>query len=253
MPEVIAGIARDLMREIDAELAEQKPGEGGPASADRGKSVDELSQLLDTDGGTVPAIESGYLQFVGYAAAGQDRDPHRRGHPPRSPARPLHRRGTSARHGLAARGRTPGGAGARQGTCDGTAPDLDARAGVRRRPARGDRHPRPLACGERPLHRCDLHRLALGGPEADLACDTRKGRLPGPVRSRAPHRARPVLHAHGQPGLRQDPPGGQGHARRDHPPDGRPHSCHGGDHDRQATPGPRPPGGHGRYAAPRSP
>jgi uncharacterized membrane protein len=29
--------------------------------------VDELSQLLDTDGGTVPAVESGYLQFVGYA------------------------------------------------------------------------------------------------------------------------------------------------------------------------------------------
>jgi uncharacterized membrane protein len=67
MPEVIAGIARDLMREIDAELAEQKPDGSGPASADRGKSVDELSQLLDTEGGTVPAVESGYLQFVGYA------------------------------------------------------------------------------------------------------------------------------------------------------------------------------------------
>ena len=67
MPEVIAGIARDLMREIDAELAEQKPDESGPASADRGKAVDELLQLLNSGGGIVPAVESGYLQFVGYA------------------------------------------------------------------------------------------------------------------------------------------------------------------------------------------
>ena len=67
MPNVIAGIARDLIGEIDAELAEQKPDESEPASADRGKSVDELLRLLDSEGGNVPAVESGYLQFVGYA------------------------------------------------------------------------------------------------------------------------------------------------------------------------------------------
>ena len=67
MPEVIAGIARDLLREIDAEIAEQKPDESGPASAHRGKSLDELLHLLDSEGCPVPAIESGYLQFVGYA------------------------------------------------------------------------------------------------------------------------------------------------------------------------------------------
>jgi uncharacterized membrane protein len=67
MPEVIAAIARDLMREIDAEIAEQKLDENGPASADHGKPLDELLHLLDTEGCAVPAIESGYLQFVGYA------------------------------------------------------------------------------------------------------------------------------------------------------------------------------------------
>src|ERR1019366_300634 len=67
LPEVIAGIARDLIGEIDAEFAEQKPDENGPASADRGKSVEELLQLLESEGGIVPASESGYLQFVGYA------------------------------------------------------------------------------------------------------------------------------------------------------------------------------------------
>ncbi|MGO9300324.1 MAG: DUF2254 domain-containing protein [Acidimicrobiales bacterium] len=67
LPEVIAGIARDLIGEIDAELAEQKPHENGPASAAHGKSVEEVLQLLESEGGIVPASESGYLQFVGYA------------------------------------------------------------------------------------------------------------------------------------------------------------------------------------------
>ena len=68
LPEVIARIARDLMAEIDAEIAEQKPDENGPTSADhRGRSVEELLQLLESEGGKVPAGESGYLQFVAYA------------------------------------------------------------------------------------------------------------------------------------------------------------------------------------------
>ncbi len=67
LPEVIAGIARDLIGEIDAEFAEQKPDVNGPASAANGKSVEELLQLLESEGGVVPASESGYLQFVGYA------------------------------------------------------------------------------------------------------------------------------------------------------------------------------------------
>jgi uncharacterized membrane protein len=49
LPEVIAGIARDLSR-----------------VRDKGPSVEELQALLDREGLAVPATESGYLQFVGY-------------------------------------------------------------------------------------------------------------------------------------------------------------------------------------------
>ena len=68
LPEVIAGIARDLMRAIDAEF----PAHGGATRTCRcltgnEKSVPELLKLLDERGGTVTADSSGYLQFVGYA------------------------------------------------------------------------------------------------------------------------------------------------------------------------------------------
>jgi uncharacterized membrane protein len=67
LPEVIAGIARDLMRAIDAEFPEPSNGDDKPEPVGPGKSVAELVQLIDERGGTVPANESGYLQFVGYA------------------------------------------------------------------------------------------------------------------------------------------------------------------------------------------
>ncbi|HXQ18819.1 MAG TPA: DUF2254 domain-containing protein [Acidimicrobiales bacterium] len=67
LPEVIAGIARDLMHAIDSEFPETpaEPEAGTPIGA--GKSVAELVQLIDDRGGVVPADTSGYLQFVGYA------------------------------------------------------------------------------------------------------------------------------------------------------------------------------------------
>ena len=75
LPEVIAGIARDLTHAIDAEFPERSdtgtPGNkvGGEAVAPvaRGRSVAELLQLIDERGGVVRADTSGYLQFVGYA------------------------------------------------------------------------------------------------------------------------------------------------------------------------------------------
>ena len=66
LPEVIAGIARDLTHAIDAEFPEQKMDKR-PGLVGRGKSVSELLQLIDARGGVVPATTSGYLQFVGYA------------------------------------------------------------------------------------------------------------------------------------------------------------------------------------------
>ncbi|HXQ61660.1 MAG TPA: DUF2254 domain-containing protein [Acidimicrobiales bacterium] len=64
LPEVIAGIARDLMHAIDAEFPETSRPR--PRS-EIGKPVAELLQLIDDRGGVVPADDSGYLQFVGYA------------------------------------------------------------------------------------------------------------------------------------------------------------------------------------------
>jgi uncharacterized membrane protein len=68
LPEVIAGIARDLTRAIDAEFPEESAHVRQASSAGgSGKSVAELLRLLDERGGIVPATTSGYLQFVGYA------------------------------------------------------------------------------------------------------------------------------------------------------------------------------------------
>jgi uncharacterized membrane protein len=65
LPEVIASIARDLTRAIDAEFPDQTVT--SPATVDNGKSVPELLELIDERGAAVPANSSGYLQFVGYA------------------------------------------------------------------------------------------------------------------------------------------------------------------------------------------
>ena len=67
LPEVIAGIAQDLMRAIDAEFPVRDADEDLAMLTGNEKSVPELLKLLDERGGTVTADSSGYLQFVGYA------------------------------------------------------------------------------------------------------------------------------------------------------------------------------------------
>ncbi len=66
LPEVIAGIARDLLRAIDAEFPtvvhEERPTPEGI-----GKSLSELQSLIEERGAPVAANVSGYLQFVSYA------------------------------------------------------------------------------------------------------------------------------------------------------------------------------------------
>ncbi len=68
LPEVIAGIARDLMRAIDIEFpATTHTGRPADLPAGAGRSVTELLRVIDGRGSVVPAARSGYLQFVGYA------------------------------------------------------------------------------------------------------------------------------------------------------------------------------------------
>jgi uncharacterized membrane protein len=67
LPEVIAGIARDLMRAIDAEFPTHHTDPQSVEVEGNGRSVPELLRLIEERGTTVPATESGYLQFVGYA------------------------------------------------------------------------------------------------------------------------------------------------------------------------------------------
>jgi uncharacterized membrane protein len=66
LPEVIAGIARDLTRAIDSEFPVEDPDEA-TTELTVGRSVPELLQLIDERGVVVPSSASGYLQFVGYA------------------------------------------------------------------------------------------------------------------------------------------------------------------------------------------
>jgi len=62
LPNVIASIARDLSRAIEAEsLAEPDELEAGPPLA-------EIASRVDERGGTVPAPASGYLQYVRHEA-----------------------------------------------------------------------------------------------------------------------------------------------------------------------------------------
>jgi uncharacterized membrane protein len=68
LPEVIAGIADDLVRSIDSEFP-QRVGEAPSPAEQRvsGKSVTELLKLVEDRGAVVPAQVSGYIQYVGYA------------------------------------------------------------------------------------------------------------------------------------------------------------------------------------------
>jgi uncharacterized membrane protein len=67
LPEVIAGIARDLFRAIDAEFPISGPHDTEVSRENVGRSVPELLQLIDERGAVVPSSTSGYVQFVGYA------------------------------------------------------------------------------------------------------------------------------------------------------------------------------------------
>ena len=67
LPEVIAGIARDLGRAIDAEMPRLAEDPAPQAPAGDGPPVADLVARIRESGVRVPAGVSGYLQFVGYA------------------------------------------------------------------------------------------------------------------------------------------------------------------------------------------
>jgi uncharacterized membrane protein len=67
LPEVIAGIADDLMRSIDAEFPEVVGAEDAPSQRRAGRSVPELLTRMEEDGAVVRSQVSGYIQYVGYA------------------------------------------------------------------------------------------------------------------------------------------------------------------------------------------
>jgi uncharacterized membrane protein len=64
LPEVIAGIAADLMKAVDAEFPDGLADAPRPTADDQ--ALAEVFQLIDEGGITIPATISGYLQFVSY-------------------------------------------------------------------------------------------------------------------------------------------------------------------------------------------
>ncbi len=64
LPEVIAGIARDLDQAIDTEFPDHRPD--APRDAGPTAEAADLIEKLDTRGAAIAAKHSGYLQFVGY-------------------------------------------------------------------------------------------------------------------------------------------------------------------------------------------
>jgi uncharacterized membrane protein len=68
LPQVIAGIARDLSKAIEIQGGDRDrsgpASQPGSAQPDRGPSPVELLSLLETRGGIVRASASGYLQFI---------------------------------------------------------------------------------------------------------------------------------------------------------------------------------------------
>ena len=65
LPEVIAGIARDLSSAVDAEFPVHAAPEVA-ATAPASGELREMMRRLDDNGVTMPALESGYLQFVAF-------------------------------------------------------------------------------------------------------------------------------------------------------------------------------------------
>jgi uncharacterized membrane protein len=68
LPEVVAGIASDLIASIDAEFPDRAGTPSTTATpAHAGKSVPELLSLVEERGAVVPSQVSGYIQYVGYS------------------------------------------------------------------------------------------------------------------------------------------------------------------------------------------
>jgi uncharacterized membrane protein len=67
LPEVIAGIADDLMHSIDAEFPDEVGAADALEQTHSGRSVPELLRLIEQDGAVVRSPVSGYIQYVGYA------------------------------------------------------------------------------------------------------------------------------------------------------------------------------------------
>jgi uncharacterized membrane protein len=71
LPEVIAGIARDLESAIDTEFPVLEHFDAAPLSARQSSNLsqqpEEMLAMIEERGGIVLAAKSGYLQFVGYA------------------------------------------------------------------------------------------------------------------------------------------------------------------------------------------
>ena len=67
LPEVIAGIAADLGQAIDAEFPGSGGGHDAVAMPGDDRAIEEMVAQIREAGVRVPATQSGYLQFVGYA------------------------------------------------------------------------------------------------------------------------------------------------------------------------------------------
>ena len=117
LPEVIAGIARDLTRAIDAEFPLPDVEEHMESPRQNiGRSVPELVRLIDDR----------ILAVRGLCPTRRHCHPHRLSYPTGSPTRTLHRTRPAVGHCLARwRGRT-GGARTLQSERDRAAPHLDA-------------------------------------------------------------------------------------------------------------------------------
>jgi uncharacterized membrane protein len=66
LPEVIAGIARDLFDAVDAEFP-VKAAAGIQGTVPEPADLSRVAHLLDSGGVTMPALASGYLQFVAFS------------------------------------------------------------------------------------------------------------------------------------------------------------------------------------------
>ncbi len=66
LPEVIAGIADDLVSAVDLEFPTPATASGSQATEASGAELQRINHLLDEAGAAMPALDSGYLQFVAF-------------------------------------------------------------------------------------------------------------------------------------------------------------------------------------------